>query len=124
MANPVEMIVALVGVLLCSTLLFQFTGRYLYNYRITDRGIEVVLIGKFPVMRVGFDNIAEIRVGPATKEMLPFKGIAFGNRVWGRTVLVRQKTGLVRRLFITPDNPEQFVRKVREQLPSTPALPL
>jgi hypothetical protein len=117
MANVVEIVVALAAVLLCSALLFQFAGRYVYNYQVTGRGIEIVLFGRFPLKRVPFNNIAEVRVGPTTREMLPFKGIAFGNRVWGQTVLVRQKTGLVRRLFITPDNPEQFVRKVREQLP-------
>jgi len=116
MANAAEIAVGLIVALICSTLIFQFAGRYFYNYRVTDRGIEIVLFGTFPIKRVAFSNIAEVQVGPAAKEMLPFKGVAFGNRVWGRTVLVRQRKGIIKRLFITPDNPEQFVRRVRERL--------
>ena len=118
MGNAAEIVAALAVVLLCSALVFQFAGRHVYNYRVTDRGVEIVLFGKLPIKRVPFNNIAEVRVAPTVTEMLPFKGIAFGNRVWGRAVLVRQKRGLIRRLFITPDDPEQFVRKVREQLPT------
>ena len=117
MGHAAEIVATLAAVLLCSALTFQCAGRYVYNYQVTDRGIEIVLFGKLPIKRIPFSNIAEVRMGPTAREMLPFKGIAVGNRVWGQTVLVRQKTGLVKRLFITPDNPEQFVRKVREQLP-------
>jgi hypothetical protein len=116
MVNAAEIFVGFIVVLLCSTLLFQVAGRYVYNYRVTPRGIEIVLFGRLPIKRVLFGSIAEIQVGPPRREMLPFKGVAFGNRVWGRTVVVRQKAGALT-LFITPDDPEQFVGKVREQLP-------
>src|SRR5437879_3522433 len=93
MANAAEIFAGFIVVLICSTLLFQVSGRYIYNYRITGRGIEIVLFGTFPIKRVPFGNIAEIQVGSTRREMLPFKGVAFGNRVWGRTVVVRQKAG-------------------------------
>jgi hypothetical protein len=87
-----------------SALLFQFAGRYVYNYRITNFGIEIVMFSRFPLKRIAFSNISEIKISSSLKEMLPFKAVAFGNRIWGQPVLVHQKKGIFRTIFITPDN--------------------
>lgn len=120
MTNIVLFIVFLLLVI-CTALLFQYGGRYVYNYKIRERSIEIKLFGKIPLKRILFNNIAEIR-RTSYRETSPFKiaemfsTLRFGNRIWGEIVLVRQKKGFIKIVLITPDNADVFIHEVQQRL--------
>lgn len=101
-------------------LLIQVIGRYIYNYRIGPSGIVFLFLMFFPTTRIGFRNIAEIKVvsyrecSSWNRDM--FFALRAGNRIFGKIVLIRKRKGFRRVVLITPDNAEEFVRIVREKL--------
>lgn len=116
------MIVAFVFLLLFEVLLFQFATRYVYNFKIKEYSIEVVLFGKIPMMRIHFNNIVEIKK-TSYKEMMfmisrlwPLK-VLICNRIWGELILVRQKKGIFKVVFITTDDADGFIQEVLQRLP-------
>ena len=116
------LIILFVSLIACVVLLFQYAGRYVYNYEIKETGVEIVLFGKIPLKRMDFNNIVEIRK-TTYKETMPFKNaemfstLRFGNRIWGDIVLVRLKKGFVKAVLITPDNADRFINDVQQRLP-------
>ena len=121
MTNAI-LIIVFVLLIISTALLFQYAGRYAYNYKIREAGIEIALFGKIPMKRIHFNNIVEIRK-TSFKETLPFKSaemfsaLRFGNRIWGEIVLVRQKEGITKIVLISPDNADGFIHEVQQRLP-------
>jgi len=111
----ITIIVALCFLTILSCLIFQFLGRYLYDYRISKTCIKIVLLAKIPLFRIPFSNIIEIRK-ISFKEGLgnddSYSALKFGNRIWGEGVLIRRKKGLFKKVLITPDKPDEFISKI------------
>jgi hypothetical protein len=42
--------------------------------------------------------------------------VRLGNKLFGKGVLVTQKSGLFRLSVLTPDNPDEFVRGARDHI--------
>lgn len=116
-----NIIITLICVVILTLLLAQCVFRYIYNYRITRNGIEIVLFRKLPIISIPFENIADIRE-IAFWETLPFKSIdmffalRLGNKVWGKIVLVQQRQSIIKILLITPTNTDEFVREVKQHI--------
>lgn len=116
-----NVIIVFLSLLIATILLAQFTLRYIYDYQISDIGIEIVLFGKFPIKHIPFNNIEEIRK-LTFKETLPFKSIEmfsalrFGNRVWGQSLSIRQKKGIIKIVLITPGNTDGFLEEVQKKI--------
>lgn len=116
-----NVIVAILILFIVTILIVQFTFRYVYNYRVSNTRIEIVLFGKIPIKSIPFSNIVELRK-MAFKETLPFKSmemflaLRFGNRVWGQIVSIQQKKGLIKTILISPDNADRFIEDVQGHL--------
>jgi hypothetical protein len=115
----------LIGLVVClfGTLLFgQFGLRYFISYKITSRAIEVLLCNVIPLKRIRFADIKTVEI-VSFKDLLPFVSVRsiltvrFGNRIFGKGVLITQKTGLFRLSVLSPDNPDEFARHVGENIP-------
>jgi hypothetical protein len=88
------------------------------KFRITTDSVEAVM-PPFKY-RVPFSNIEEVR----TIDNIPWY-VGWGLRLWGRglafvsmhksAVEIKKKSGLFRRLVLTTQNPEEFVKTVREK---------
>jgi hypothetical protein len=114
----------LIGLLicLCGTILFgQFGLRIFISYKLTSRAIEVMLCNVIPLKRIPFADVKNVEI-VSFKDFLPFVSVRsiltlrLGNRIFGKGVLVTQKSGLFRLSVLTPDNPEEFVRYVAENV--------
>jgi hypothetical protein len=57
--NP---LVGVIGAVLGIFLVFQFGRRLVYDYRITDGGIDIVLLRALPIWRIPFDDIESVRI--------------------------------------------------------------
>ncbi len=109
----IDVIVAFIFLLI----LAQFIGRYIINYQIRDTAIEIVYFGIIPIMRIPYNNIAEIRKVTFIEASLMFFPLRFGNRFWGTIVAVRKKKGILKIIVITPDNPDRFISETLQHLP-------
>jgi hypothetical protein len=100
-----------------AVMLFQYTARYAYDYRLEESGISIVLFGKIRLMLIRFENIEEIRK-TSYNEVMPFKNngmlfaLRFGNKIWGDIVLISQKKGMNKIILVTPNNADQFIKNV------------
>jgi hypothetical protein len=95
-------------------LAFQCWGRHLYNYRVRERGIEIVVLGRIVAWRLRFDDITSIRK-VSFVETWRFRdpavvfSLRLGNRLWGDGALVQRRRGCLRAVLMSPDDVEAFV---------------
>jgi hypothetical protein len=93
----------------------QIVGPYCGKYRITDDAIEFVMFGNLRVWRSSFGDISDIRlVSFARALVLP--ALHLMNKPFAQYVLVRKRRGVFRWVLITPDQPAEFVRTIREKI--------
>jgi hypothetical protein len=85
----------------------------------TDHSIEFVLFGSFCVWRCPFNDIIDIRLISFVR-LLTIVGLNLMNRPFAKYVLVRRRRGIFKAVAITPDQPQEFVRIVREKLEKRP----
>ena len=112
---------SIVSVVLIITVItaFQFLGRYLYNYRLTEKSVQVVLFGSLPLFSIQYKNIKSAQNVALTETLWPNLFILrFGNRIFGGVVLIKKNNGLVRSILITPDDPEEFTNSICDKLTS------
>jgi hypothetical protein len=120
MMNWPVILLVFIGLTVISAGLAQYGLRLLYNYRISDDCVQVVLFNLVPLRRVPFSNIAEIKkVTRGEVSWNPFSVELWGNRLFGQVVLIRKKRGLVRAMLITPDNADSFVQDTEAHLTKT-----
>jgi hypothetical protein len=102
--------------------------RLLYGYRVRNHAVEVVLFHVLPVYRVPVDNIELIRK-VLFKEALfgfwslrelvsAFSTLRLGNRIFGPWVLIQKRNGWIRRILITPNDADAFIREVARGTPN------
>jgi hypothetical protein len=93
---------------------FVIPLRQIYDYRVTNGAVEVVLFHWLPVVRVHFDDIESAQI-LSWKEfrLASITTLRMGNRFAARYVLITKKRGWFRHLAITPADPVSFVDQIR-----------
>jgi len=124
LGTPINLLIwmsSLVIWIIAIVLFAQFGLRFLITYKIPSNAIEVVLCGVVRLKRIPFGDITSIEI-VSFKDLNPLVNVRsilavrLGNRVFGKAVLVTQKSGLFRLSVLTPDNPDEFVRGVMEKI--------
>jgi hypothetical protein len=94
-------------------------GFFSMKFRITDSGVEAVM----PPFNYGipFSDIKEVK----TIENIPWY-VGWGVRMWGRrlafvsmrksAVAIEKKNGFFRMIILTTQNPEEFIRRIKEKI--------
>ena len=101
--------------------LAQFAGRIIVSYRITAASVEVRLLGLVVASRTQLQDIVEVRK-VSFGELIPWKNpksigwFRLGNRFWADGVLIQRSRGIFRAFVISPDQPDDFVDRVRSSL--------
>jgi len=104
-------------VVLCA----QFLWPLIVTYMVTERAIEIRVMKKMRIMRIAFDEIADIHTIPY-RDMLPWlnpKSVGWmrlGNRLCATGVLINRKGGIARSIVISPDKSNEFVENIRSKL--------
>lgn len=84
------------------------------RYRVTGDAVEVLLLG-CRVRRIALDDIEEVsRRGAFIHESWS------GPRFWN-AVTLRRRSGVLRNVIITPDDPDRFVESLERILAERPA---
>lgn len=105
--------------------------RFMFQHRITDAGVDIMLFGKIPLQHVAFSNIVEVREVSLKETLRPqnmFSALRFG--IYGQSggiVLLRLREGIRlsfppdimkrKTLFVFPYKPDNFVQGVLRRLP-------
>lgn len=90
-----------------------FGLRFVYDYRIENRAIEIVLFHLVPIYRLPFEDIELIRKTSWSELGVGGITIRFGNRFAGQCVLIQKRNGWFRRIVITPNNADEFIGQVQ-----------
>ncbi len=106
--------IEVIGIFLTILAITLLMGFFIGNINCGIRGNYVVVrIGKFVIRKVAISDIIDVE-----------SGISVGGENWVNTlsrekiktlgVTVHRKSGLFKRLNITPKNPAEFVKEVKE----------
>jgi len=93
----------------------QIVGPHCGKYRITNDSIEFVMFGRLRVWRSSFKDITAIRLISFAR-LFTILALNLMNRPFARYVLVRRRRGIFRAVVITPDQPEDFVKTVKQKM--------
>jgi len=98
--------------LIVMALLYQYAMRYVFNYRITNESIKLIVFGVVPLCKiVSRDNIEyvkEISYREASGLNMLF-ATRLGNRLWGRILLIRKKRGIFKNILLSPDSIDEYI---------------
>lgn len=83
------------------------------NYRLGEEALEVTVANR-PVRRIPYGSIESVERGWSLLNEHWSRRMDFWR--WG--VTIKRKSGLVRRLLITPDAPEDFIKELQAHLPA------
>ena len=116
-------VVGLAAVAAAVFLSVSYCLRFIYDYRLSDHAVEVLLFGLIPVWNLPFEEIQAIRkvswrelgIGrSAFRRML-----RVGNRLFGQSVLITRKRGWVLHVVVTPKDADGFVSRIERELDPT-----
>jgi len=112
-ANALTVAIALIGAVLILVIGVPFVLRQIYDYRVTDGAIEIVLFRTLPVYRVHFDDIESVKILSWRElRLASITTLRMGNRLAKRYILITRKSGWFRYLAITPADPDSFVAQI------------
>jgi hypothetical protein len=93
----------------------QIAGPYCGKYRITNDAIEFVMFGTLRVWHSSFEDISDIRLVSFVR-LFVLPALHLMNKPFAQYVLVRRRRGVFRWVVITPDQPQEFVRIIRDKI--------
>ena len=103
-------------ILLCIVLAGSyFLAQHTTSYRITSDSVEIRLFRKWRVWHASFQEIRDIRRISFWESMFN-SSLHFMSRPFSRYVLIERHRGVFRSVLITPDEPEEFVKSVKEKV--------
>lgn len=117
---------AAAAILICLGWLYSL--RYIFQYKVENKTLRIKLFGVFTIRRIPLNEIEELKAVPVwlPSSRSPISAIfaeAWPSWVFTRTgVMIRKRTGISRRLILTPERPEEFIRQIQHDIASAPDL--
>ena len=105
---------------ICVIVLFLIFKGGLFIYRITETGIKIDFFGIIRIIHVSFEDIEEIYKG-SFKDFFHAKTfnyvpINLRSRLFGQTVVVKKRKGIVRAILITPEDIDGFLSEIQRKI--------
>jgi hypothetical protein len=99
-------------ILAVALFLFSLLLPLIYDVKLRDRVLQVVVFGFIPIAGFSLDTFEEVYVEEGWRFTNPFRSLALGNRPRSRYVIVERR-GLIRYIAFTPGDPDAFVEAVK-----------
>jgi hypothetical protein len=115
-------IVAIVGAVVTGVLMFGLLRVLMplgIRYELAAEGIEVHFLGNVAVWKIKYhsvDSLKKVHFPTSAMWAIDPTVLRLGNRFIGDGVLIRRKSGLLRKIVITSESPDEFVMSVSAQL--------
>ena len=97
---------------------YQFLLRYILTYRLEEKGVAAVYFGFLYVLFIRYEEIENIQVLPLRDTL--WRGglgtVRAGNRLTGPVLAFSRKKGLLRQVFLTPDDPADFAEALKKKV--------
>ena len=99
----------------------EYGLKYIYNYKLREDGIIVMIFGVIPIWRIKFNSIVSARE-VTFMEVMPYRSmemfstLRFGNNLFGKMLFIQRKKGLIRSIIITPDNIEEYIVRISSKI--------
>ncbi len=93
-----------------------FGLKYVFDYRITERGLYLLLARRMPLKVLPLRKIVSVERGPFDGSFWRrgvFTNLRLGNRLRGETVLVKTRGLPIAGVLVTPADPDGFERDLR-----------
>jgi hypothetical protein len=91
--------------------------RYVYDYAVTERGIEFTMFRFISLRRIPFSNIKDVRRTDVKEFRLAALNLKNRRAQSLRPVLlIKRKTWLSRELLLTPEDPDKFIEEIHARL--------
>ncbi len=119
----VIMVTALLGLVILLAL-YLYSFRYILRYSLQDGILRIRLFGSVTVRKIPLSEIEDAQV-ISWKEVIPgsrsFRpdflfAERWGGYMIGKGVGIKKHTGLIRRVIISPEDPEGFAERIKAQL--------
>lgn len=116
-ALRVNPLIFLVGAALVLFLTFYML-RFIYDYRIKNNAVEILLFRLMPIYRLPVENIESIQSVGWGRLGIGGGVIRLGNRFCRHGVLIEKRRGWFRYIVITPADVEGFLGQIIDKVPS------
>lgn len=95
----------------------MFFGKIIITYKIVDEGIVIRLFRLITIKNVHYRDISIIRKA-SIKDLFPPspRTLLLPSHALGAYVLILKKSGFIKKIFISPTDPENFVNEIRGHL--------
>jgi hypothetical protein len=93
-----------------------FGMKYVFDYRITERGLYILLARLIPLKVLPLRKIVAVERGPFDRNFWRwgvFTSLRLGNRLRGEAVLVKTRGLPITGVIVTPADPDLFERDLR-----------
>lgn len=98
-----------------------YVPRFVYVYRISNRGILVKLLGLVTLHRIWWTEIVDVRVVPLWDSPVYYSIPAY---IFSKKrVVVRLRKGLFRNVVLSPKDPDRFAREVLDRVTRVQGVP-
>ncbi len=96
----------------------QYVLPQIYNYALTSARFEVRLFDRVPIYTIALHDITGVApwrfaVGDLAAT---FTTLRFGNRIFGRAIVIERRTSFPRYLVVTPDDPDCLLADLRARI--------
>jgi hypothetical protein len=101
---------------------YLYSLRFIIQYAVTSQALQIRVLGRITVRRIGLSDIREVRIlhwwPPSMAVILEtIAAETWPSQIFTkRGVLVRRKTGLSRRLVLSPKDPENFIKVLTREI--------
>jgi hypothetical protein len=96
------------------------SGPRCWKYRLTNDSIEFVMFGRFCVWRYSFEDITDIKPVHFVR-LFTTPALSLVNRpFFARCVQVRLRRGVFRAVVMTPNQPDDLIKIVRQKMGISP----
>ncbi len=101
----------------------QYVLPQIYNYALTSARFEVRLFNRVPIYTIALHDIT--RVAPCRFAIgnlaATFTTLRFGNRIFGRAIVIERRNSFPRYLVVTPDDPDGLLSDLRARIVLPPS---
>lgn len=109
------MVIAILGFLLVLVLVWRIYP-FLLDYKISEKGIQIILVKKISLYTIYFKEIADVLTELPRNTFWIFP-VNIRNRFPGKALWIRKNTGPIRYIAITPKDVEQFRETILARIP-------
>jgi|SRR3989338_5966991 len=104
-----------IGLMLLVIIVAIIFVRFLFRYKISEEFLEIYLFRIIPLLKIPYGDIKEI-YQPTLVESASNFAWHCENKFHYKRIVIKRTKGMFPNVFITPDNPMEFIEKIKQNM--------